>query len=109
MNDVMDALDYVHDAMIAANSVSKVKKYRPSNATEGDSFVSRFCSECVLFAHCEIPLLTHVLGVEDDAYPEEWRYDASDRPVCTAFDSITPMPEPWQRVLDEISGCVERG
>lgn len=65
------------------------RKYRPSNGTEGEMFMERFCYQCVHEEYgeselCDILTRTMIYDVEDDKYPDEWVY-GDDGPVCTAF------------------------
>ncbi len=66
--------------------------YRPSNATEGDIFMARWCFQCV---KCEpddkdpCPILgdTLALNLSDKGYPVAWITDEESGPRCTAFQS----------------------
>lgn len=68
------------------------RKYQPSNGTEGMIFCERFCDQC-LNQHpdpnherqCMILCRTMVYDTNDKEYPEEWIYDDSGKPTCTAF------------------------
>lgn len=65
-----------------------VRKYRPSNGTEGDIFMSAFCFQCKKHSdERPCPILGRVMGngVDDANYPEEWQYDECNDPTCTAF------------------------
>lgn len=68
--------------------------YRPSNGTEGEMFISRWCSNCQHdaaarigdgFDGCEILGRTFALSITDPEYPAEWREDGPSGPRCTAF------------------------
>lgn len=65
------------------------KKYRPSNGTEGDSFISEWCGQCEknkeLNGKCQILGDTFIFLESDPAYPEEWTYNKQGTPCCTAF------------------------
>lgn len=69
-----------------------IRKYRPSNGTEGMGFTEYFCDRC-LHQHpdwnspkqCEILCKTMIYSVNDPNYPEEWQYDENNRPTCTAW------------------------
>lgn len=68
-----------------------MRKYQPSNGTEGDIFMSEFCFKCVKMPkspeaenQCEIFYRTQCYSVEDKEYPEQWRYEHG-KPVCSAF------------------------
>jgi len=82
---------------------NKVKKYRPSNGTEGESFIAMWCSKCTKDAiqngskdpddavHedcCHILGLTFAYMGDDENYPEEWIFDHDGSPCCTAFDAV---------------------
>lgn len=70
-----------------------MKKYRPSNGTEGDYFMSKFCYQCIhdnpdynaKSPRCEIMTLTMCLSVDDKDYPKEWTYDENGKPICTEW------------------------
>lgn len=65
-----------------------MKKYMPSNGTEGIWFTSKFCDNC-LRQHpdperqpqCSEILLESLIGNQ----PPEWAYDSEGEPTCTAF------------------------
>ena len=65
-----------------------IKRYQPSNGTEGDIFYGHFCAHCTREAgnrECMIYLKTMFHKVTDKEYPREWRYDENGNPMCTAF------------------------
>jgi hypothetical protein len=71
------------------------KKYRPSNGTEGESFIYDHCHACIhgKYEHtgdiddkpCDILSRSFFLNVDDREYPEEWTYDEHGKPTCTAW------------------------
>lgn len=69
------------------------KRYRPSNGTAGDIFMSEFCEQCVKANMAEdsdrapCPILGRMMGYGIDApeYPDELTYDENNDPTCTAF------------------------
>ncbi len=66
--------------------------YRPSNGTEGEWFMSRFCYHCLADSEespCEI-LGEAMAGGE----PDEWREDGPRGPRCTAFRENPEDPGP---------------
>lgn len=74
-----------------------VKKYRPSNGTEGEGFISYWCANCVHEKRedgrsCDILTRTMVYGVDEPEYPEEWQRDESGAPKCTAFQAPGSTP-----------------
>ncbi|WP_018407895.1 hypothetical protein [Methylocystis rosea] len=79
-----------------------MKKFRPSNGSEGLAFMERFCDRCRrddAFQRdpqnndgCEIVANTMALTIDDERYPSEWTFDADGRPVCTAFEPIVESP-----------------
>ena len=77
-----------------------ILKFRPSNATMGDSFINNWCASCArdkvvngqvdLDAagetdYCQILLDTHMFEVDEPGYPEQWQYGPDGYPRCTAF------------------------
>lgn len=72
-----------------------MKKYRPSNGSEGDWFISTFCYNCIhgKYEHtgdtndkpCEIISLSMCHTTDEKEYPEEWQYNDQGNPCCTAF------------------------
>lgn len=70
-----------------------IRLYQPSNGTEGDIFLSKFCYQCIKFPHshdaknqCQISLDSMAWDIRDPEYPKQWRY-VDGRPVCAAFKS----------------------
>lgn len=49
-------------------------KYRPSNGSEGDIFMSQFCDRCKHNKEtpCEIIGRTMACKIDDPSYPDEW-------------------------------------
>lgn len=73
--------------------VEKIELYRPSNATEGECFMSKFCYQCskdnpATEDYCPIILRTMMLDVDEPNYPIEWQY-INDKPVCTAYTPLS--------------------
>lgn len=69
-----------------------MKKYQPSNGTEGMAFVDSFCDQCIHMhpdplrePQCNILALTMIFDTKDDEYPDEWTYDQNGYPTCTKF------------------------
>lgn len=69
-----------------------MKKYRPSNGTEGEAFMDHFCYKCINLdpnpdgkRQCEILMRSMCHNIHDPAYPSEWCYDDYNHPVCTAW------------------------
>lgn len=65
-------------------SKSKIKKYRPSNGTEGECFYYEFCFKCQKHLSCRIPEKTQDYLVDHPKYPSAWQYK-NDIPVCIKF------------------------
>lgn len=72
-----------------------VRKYQPSNGTEGDIFINQFCNRCCheKFIHtqndndkmCNIFSDSLIYNIKDEEYPKEWIYDNNGLPICTKF------------------------
>lgn len=69
-----------------------MKKYRPSNGTEGMWFEDAFCNHCMhqnpdptKEKNCEIAMRAFCFDLKDEQYPIEWQYDPLGHPTCTAF------------------------
>ena len=67
--------------------------YRPSNGSEGEWFMSRWCDRCVKDSEakpCRILGRTMAFDTRDKEYPGEWIEDGNG-PKCTAFsDHVKP-------------------
>jgi hypothetical protein len=72
----------------------RIELYRPSNGTEGESFMGEWCYQCrrdTPKRPCSILTRTMAFDKDDKQYPTEWRY-VGERPVCTAFvEKGTPV------------------
>lgn len=69
------------------------KPYRPSNGTEGDIFMSRWCSRCTKDSEaspCSIIGWTMAVDIGDPNYPKQWVTDEKG-PRCTAFTDKVQM------------------
>lgn len=83
---------------------AQMQPYRPSNGSEGESFMAVWCAKCERDrAHredrdapgCPIIVDTMAFAVDDPKYPPEWQISADHgRPICTAFTSDPEAPEP---------------
>ena len=72
-----------------------MKKYQPSNGTEGSIFMAKHCEQCIheKFIHtakdgdkqCDIATRSMIHNINDDEYPEEWTFDRLNQPICTKF------------------------
>lgn len=65
-----------------------IEKYRPSNGTEGDIFMSKWCANCIEdteLSPCEIIFRTLTYNEDDEEYPDKWTYNDAGIPICTAF------------------------
>lgn len=72
-----------------------VRKYQPSNGTDGMVFCEKFCNQCAheKFTHtqnfddkqCELFSNSLIYDVSDEEYPKEWIYDNAGLPTCTNF------------------------
>lgn len=69
-----------------------MRKYRPSNGTEGMMFAESFCDQCMhqcpdprANKNCDIAMRTFIHEIDEKEYPLEWQYDATGHPTCVAF------------------------
>ncbi len=68
------------------------RKYRPSNGTEGDGFMSQHCYQCIHDnphpdndPKCDILTASMCYDLKDPEYPKEWTYGKDGKPTCTKF------------------------
>ena len=80
----------------------RTEKYRPSNGTEGEMFMEKWCWQCERERAYEeddeppCPILdaSMAYSIDDPKYPEEWVQD-NEGPRCTAFvPEGDPIPKP---------------
>lgn len=68
--------------------MSEIKKYRPSNGSEGEMFCREYCDCCSNKygpVNCRIELSTMAFGINEPEYPKEWIYDENGKPKCTKW------------------------
>ena len=81
------------------SAVIEIRKYRPSNGTEGHGFMSRFCEQCarddggIGEVVCEIIGDTMAYEVDEPEYPAAWCYDKDGAPCCTEFAAAAQSAE----------------
>ncbi len=61
------------------------EKYRPSNGSESEFFMARFCDKCAAFNICNILMRTMGYDIDDPKYPKQWTFDESGQATCTSF------------------------
>ena len=79
-----------------------VKKFRPSNGTEGAVFIDVFCATCArdISLDCQILADTLMYDVDDAKYPAEWCYKGNI-PCCTAYvPEDDPVPHRCEKTID---------
>lgn len=61
--------------------------YRPSNGTEGEGFIARWCAGCARDVRQDCTILARSLAFDIDHpnYPKEWTVQAGAGPRCTSF------------------------
>lgn len=79
--------------------MSDTRPYRPSNGSEGESFIAAWCERCEKDRReskpCRILGRTFALDIDDKGYPKEWIRDAGEwpgNPRCTAFVERGSVP-----------------
>lgn len=64
----------------------QIKYYYPSNGTEGEGFMYKFCDKCYKYNSCTI-LTGSLIGKQ----PKQWIWDDdTDMPICTSFNPNRP-------------------
>jgi len=79
-----------------------VKKFRPSNGTQGAAFLEDWCATCErdISSDCQILADSLMYDVDDEKYPVEWCYQGN-APVCTAYvPKGAPIPQRCEKTLD---------
>jgi hypothetical protein len=70
------------------------KLYRPSNGTEGEIFIAKFCAHCKhdhpeIGDYCKILNATLMYTTREKEYPQQWIYE-DDHNIfsgrCTSFE-----------------------
>ncbi len=66
---------------------------RPSNGSEGESFMAAFCAQCKhdqdIENPCQIIGATMAFNIGEKGYPKEWVCeDDLSRPRCTAWEPV---------------------
>ena len=86
-------LIYNGDNRTNITGMCEVKKYQPSNGSEGSYFIETYCMKCRHCdpdsdgkKQCQILMNTMVYNVTDEKYPSEWRYNKNDEPICTKHE-----------------------
>lgn len=69
-----------------------MRKYKPSNGTEGMIFWEKYCMNCTQFdpleggtKDCDIMMRSMMYDIEDPEYPEEFTIDETNAPICTKW------------------------
>jgi hypothetical protein len=80
-------------ALKSEATVGELKLYQPSNGTEGDYFMEKYCDNCYHESgrgnespegSCPILISTMFYDIKDDKYPNQWRY-VDGKETCIAF------------------------
>ncbi len=83
--------------------MKKIRKYCPSNGSEGEGFIETYCMHCKFCdpdpngeTQCLVLYNSLSYDVDDEEYPVEWILDDKDQPTCTKhvfFDWDNGKPE----------------
>lgn len=105
------------DARFYANSAGK--PYQPSNGSEGEYFMARWCNHCARDEAfqanpdeadgCEIAGMTMCLHVDNPSYPKEWRYADDGQPQCTAFKPCSALTAALARAHPPVAASSGEG
>ncbi len=66
------------------------KPYLPSNGTEGEWFMHKFCDNCYKCMYCSI-MINGLSGKQ----PKQWIYQ-DNKPTCTSFNPERPKAKKKQ-------------
>lgn len=97
-------------ARAPGQAVVNTRPFRPSNGTQGASFIGHFCANCERDRNEDCPILaaTFALDVDDPDYPKEWVEHEENGKVeaeCTAFvEKGEPLPTPRCEQTDDMFG-----
>ena len=66
--------------------------WAPSNGTDGESFMGRWCGACRKVRRCSIPDRAMAYRIGEKGYPKQWVRTPGDyfSARCTAFDPVRP-------------------
>lgn len=77
-----------------SDPMAKLEPYQPSNSSDGDWFLNKFCMKCKNCdpdsegeKQCNILMRSMVYSISDPEYPKEWVYKDGE-PICKSH-------EPW--------------
>lgn len=100
------------------NIAQPVRLYRPSNGTEGEAFMTMWCSRC---KHdkawngekpfddcgdddlCKLIANSMAFDLDEPGYPQQWVYDQCGAPTCLAFE-LAGKPERCTLTVDMFTG-----
>lgn len=69
------------------------RKYRPSNGSEAEIFMTEHCAKCLLYDKCQIPNNAFWNDIDEPEYPPQWIYSERE-PICTDFTNMEILNEP---------------
>lgn len=106
-----DTLRLLREEWVDAKVLQAWEPYRPSNGTEGEIFMERWCFRCSRDAAfrngkpeygCQILAATFVFDLDDPEYPKEWVRQSTDdewpgTARCTAFVPQSELSERAKR------------
>ncbi len=76
------------------------ESYHPSNSTEGEIFIAKWCQHCVHIGgvddkdSCQILGDSFAFDIDHKSYPTAWVQDDESGPQCTEFsteDGVVPL------------------
>ncbi|NDV53859.1 hypothetical protein [Salipiger sp. PrR003] len=80
------------------------RPYRPSNGTEGDTFMAGWCANCALADYegdgCTIQLRALAHSIDEPEYPADWNHTNGGEPQCTAFRTEAESEPRCRETLD---------
>lgn len=82
--------------------ILRIEPYRPSNGTEGEGFIGKWCENCTRDIQaqrhenyekgCPILAASFRFHIGEEGYPKEWQW-IENSPVCTAFKPLSTLSD----------------
>lgn len=67
------------------STIKTLALYRPTNGTEGDCFIAKWCGSCRKESTCDVVPRAMIFDTSDKEYPREW-LEEDGVPRCAAHE-----------------------